>query len=94
MNHYVILKLHHGQNKTEFARNALSILIELEEAMDGVYKVNVYENVIDRPDNYDVMLHLEMDGKDTLYTYIEHTIHKRFIAYAQTKVASKISFDQ
>jgi hypothetical protein len=93
MNHYVILKLHDGQDKTEFAQNARSILTELVEAIDGVQKVNVHENVVDRPDNYDIMLHFEMDGKDTLYTYIEHSIHKRFIAYAQSKVASKISFD-
>lgn len=94
MEHYVMLKLHDEQNKSEFVQNARSILEELVDEIDGLLEVSVYENIIDRPDNCDVMIHIVLDSKDTLYRYIKHPIHERFIAYAKPLVATKVSFDR
>ena len=93
MKHFLLLKLKPNEDKAEFAQQAQMLLQELCDAGIGINAVCVRENRVDRPDNYDIMAEFDMKDETALFTYVDHPLHKRFIAYAGPKVAQKNSFD-
>ncbi|MBR3302008.1 MAG: hypothetical protein IKI73_05035 [Firmicutes bacterium] len=55
MRHYIIIKLKDRTTKNEVAQKARSIF-EKTLQIEGVQSVNVYENCVDRPNRFDVMI--------------------------------------
>lgn len=93
MKHYVVLRLKPDIDLHAFAEKAGELLQDFKGAGIGVNEIKVYKNLVDRPDNFDVMIEFDMDGKKTLFTFLEHPLHTRFVSFAGPKVETKISFD-
>lgn len=98
MKHYVLLRFKdHGSDKesSNLSRANISkeILGKLIGEVDGFKDVKVYVNCIDREDNYDLMIEMDLANEKALNEYLDHPYHKEFIAYMINKIESKVSFD-
>jgi len=60
--------------------------------VDGIHGVEVIENVIDRPNRYDVLIRIDMD-KDALPAYDESEPHKEWKKEFGALLESKAIFD-
>ncbi len=93
MKHYVLLKFKKGQLSEEISVMAQQILGKLVEAVEEIKTVTVHTNCVNRQDNYDLMVEMDLANKETLQTYLDHPYHKEFIEYVKDKVEAKVSFD-
>ena len=94
MKHYLLLKFNIGLSISESANTARELLGRLVGSVEGFLSVRVYENCIDREDNFDLMIEMDLAGKEALYAYLEHPYHVEFVRHMKNKVAKKISFDR
>ncbi len=91
MRHYIIIKLKDRSQKSEVAQNARSIF-ERTLAIEGVNSVSVYENCVDRPNRYDVMIEMEMQP-EALALYDPSDAHMEWKRYCDPLLEAKAVFD-
>ena len=91
MRHYVIIKLKDRSLKNEVAARARSIF-ERTLAIDGVEKVCIYDNCVDRPNRYDIMIEITM-RPDVLAAYDVSEAHLEWKHYCDPLLESKAVFD-
>ncbi|MBO4861318.1 MAG: Dabb family protein [Firmicutes bacterium] len=92
MRHYVIIKLKDCSLRSEAAANARTIFEKTLE-IDGVESVNVYENCVDRPNRFDVMIEITM-RPETLPVYDTSEAHLEWKRYCDPLLESKTVFDR
>ena len=91
MRHYVIIKLNDRSMKDEVAERARAIFEKTLE-LDGVEKVAVYPNCVDRPNRFDVMIVITM-RPETLPVYDASEAHLEWKRYCDPLLAAKTVFD-
>lgn len=93
MKHYVLLKLKADKFHEGIVSVSREILGKLVGEVSGLISVNVHTNCIDRADNYDLMIEMDLANEETLYTYLDHPYHQEFIDYMGHRIETKVSFD-
>lgn len=94
MKHCILAKFIDGVN----AEDKIKLKEEIEEVfapvmdIEGVYKVEVIENVIDRPNRYDILIRIEMD-KEALVIYDGCDAHHTWKDNYGKLLAKKAIFD-
>ena len=91
MRHYIIIKLKDRTLKSEAAQKARSIF-EKTLQIEGVQSVNVYENCVDRPNRYDVMIEITMQP-EALALYDPSDAHTEWKRYCDPLLEAKTVFD-
>ena len=91
MRHYVIIKLKDRSLKAEVAQNARSIF-EKTLKIEGVQSVHVYENCVDRPNRFDVMIEICMQP-EALALYDPSDAHTEWKRYCDPLLEAKTVFD-
>ncbi|MCR5010585.1 MAG: Dabb family protein [Clostridia bacterium] len=91
MRHYIIIKLKDTSLKNEVARRARAIFEKTLE-LEGVESVEVYENCVDRPNRFDVMIEITM-RLEALAIYDPSDAHTEWKRYCDPLLEAKAVFD-
>lgn len=94
MKHYIIVKFIPEVTKEKKAEMLPEIktLFDNTVSLDGVEKVEVYPNVTDRPNRYDLMIEIEM-APEALPLYDECKWHKQWKADYGSLIEKKTIID-
>lgn len=94
MKHYIIVKFIPEVTKEKKAEMLPEIkaLFDNTVSLDGVEKVEVYPNVTDRPNRYDLMIEIEMTP-EALPLYDECEWHKQWKADYGNLIEKKTIID-
>ena len=92
MKHHIIVKWNESIADKRGSAEKVRELFASSTDIEGVKGVDVYENCIDRPNRYDIMIVLDMD-RTALAVWDESVIHKTWKAEWGEKIAQKAIFD-
>jgi len=93
MTHYLLLKFEPNYFNDKLFQYIKETYLRIKEAIENIEAVAVYKNCLDRQGNMDVMIKMDLEGEDTLNTYLEHELHKAFVKAVDEHVVLRVSFD-
>ena len=93
MKHLVLFRVQPGGLTEERKRQIEQVYAQLAELVEGLRSVKVYYNCVDREQNLDVMVEMELDGPQALKAYLEHPLHVEFAADSREFISQAVSFD-
>ena len=92
MKHCILVKWKESvANKAALVDEARKIFLRLL-TIEGIHEVKVYDNVVNRPNRFDVMICIKMD-KDVLPIYDESEPHHEWKEKYGKFVENKVVFD-
>ncbi len=91
MIHHIIVKWKDNVDKQETSQKVRS-LYESAVEIPGIHDVIIKDNVIARPNRYDLMIALDMD-KDALVTWDNSELHLKWKSEYGSLIESKCIFD-
>ena len=92
MKHCILVKWNTLVKDKEAILPEIKIIFGKLLDLDGIHSVNFYENVINRPNRYDLMICIEMD-KEILPIYDESESHYEWKEKYSKFVENKAIFD-
>ncbi|MGI6143208.1 MAG: Dabb family protein [bacterium] len=93
MTHYVLLKFQPNYLNKDIFEYINNTFQRIKEQIQNIENVNVYMNCVERDSNMDIMIEMDLADEDTLYTYLEHELHRAFVSVVDEHVVLKVSFD-
>lgn len=94
MKHYLLLRFHSGFLTPALFEFTQSTFAKLEDEINGIQKVAVFRNCVPRESNMDLMVTMTLEDKSTLPIYLEHPLHKAFIARVGEHIVERSTFDR
>ncbi len=94
MVHYLLLKFNPGFFSDEVFSLAVHTYTELESALPGIEKVQIYKNCVCRNSNADLLVKMDLASEAALSTYLKHPLHCGFIQEVGSQVSQRITFDR
>lgn len=91
MLHHIIVKWKDNVDKQETSQNVRA-LYESAVEIPGIHDVIIKNNVIARPNRYDLMIALDMD-EDALVTWDNSELHLKWKSEYGSLIESKCIFD-
>ena len=91
MRHFIIIKLKDRDTRPEIAEKARAIF-ERTLLIDGVDSVEVYENCVDRPNRFDIMIEINM-RPEVLPVYDASEAHQDWKRFCDPLLEKKTVFD-
>lgn len=92
MKHHIICKFNNSvSDKSAIADEARALFSQLE-SMNGINKTEVFENCIDLPNRFDLMIRIDMD-KNALSEYNNSNVHRYWKENYAKYLESKTIFD-
>ena len=91
MKHHIIVKWKDTIDKQELSQKVRK-LYEGAVQIPGIHNVTIKDNVISRPNRYDLMIALDMD-ENALVIWDDSELHKKWKAEYGSLIESKCIFD-
>ena len=92
MKHCILVKWKESvENKAALVDEARNLFLKLL-TIEGIHEVKVYDNVVNRPNRFDLMICIKMD-KDVLPIYDESEPHHEWKEKYGKFVENKVIFD-
>ncbi len=93
MEHYVLFKF-----RPDYPIDTLENLFHqiyplLKKELPDITDIDFCKNCVVRDTNMDVMLHIQLKNRACLKDYLQHPLHKKFIAMTQEDVIERVTFD-
>ncbi len=94
MKHYLLLRF-----QPEFLTPALfdftqNTFSRLKDEIEGLREVAVFRNCVPRKSNMDLMVTMTLEDQSILPLYLEHPLHKQFIAQVGQHIIERSTFDR
>lgn len=94
MNHIVVFKFEENFMDAALVDNAKKVFQQLKrELPQDVLQVGVYENIVERDTNYDLLVSMELAKRDSLDKYLNHPIHVALVKDWIPHISSRASLD-
>jgi hypothetical protein len=93
MTHYVLFQYTPGAPLDDIEAWAKDAFAQLTDALDCINSAQVYRNCVERDGNAELMIKLDLTGKDALGVYLNHPLHKAFVEKTTPYVSHRTSFD-
>ncbi len=91
--HYLMLKLDDPSLADRVATVAEKLFYSMCQETDYVKNVKVLINYIQRKDNADVLIIMQLEGETALEKYLSHSAHMEFVKVVDPHLIRKTSFD-
>lgn len=91
MKHHIIVKWKDTIDKQELSQKVRKLYEEAVQ-IPGIHNVTIKDNIISRPNRYDLMIALDMD-ENALVTWDDSELHKKWKAEYGSLIESKCIFD-
>ena len=94
MKHCILVKYKEGvdQKQKEELIPRIQALFDQLLGMEGIHKVELFPNVVDRPNRYDLLIRIEMD-EEALSAYDSSEPHRKWKAEYAQYLEKKAIFD-
>lgn len=91
--HYLMLKLDEPGLSDQVVTVAEKLFYSMCQETDYVKNVQVLMNDIQRKDNADVLIIMQLEGEAALRKYLSHPAHMEFVKIIDPHLIRKTSFD-
>ena len=92
MKHYILVKWNSLLNDKETLIEEIHDLFCQTLTIEGIHRVDVFKNIINRENRYDLMVRIEMD-ESALERYDQSIAHKKWKECYSKYIESKAIFD-
>lgn len=92
MKHHIIVKWNNLVENKKTIIPGIKEIFEKTLELQGIHKVELIENIIDRPNRYDLMIRITMD-ENILETYDKSLPHHEWKTKYSKYIESKAIFD-
>lgn len=93
MVHYVLLKFKENTLTEDVFNTIAAQYEELEKRMDGLTNPQIYRNIVTRDSNMDLMITVELAGREDLSVYLESETHQTLAERLGDILEMRVSFD-
>ena len=94
MTHMVFMKFETGFLNEDVVQRIGKAFDDLQEALpEEILRHRVLRNCIDRDTNLDLLIELELRGRESLAVYLHHPIHAALGALLNPHITGRYSFD-
>lgn len=94
MVHYLLLKFESDYMSDELFAFTCDTFQGLRSELGCIRDVQVYRNCVARGTNADLLVVLELTGREGLDTYLGHPIHQHFAQVTQPHLTQRTTFDR
>lgn len=92
MTHYLLFKLNGKISNEDFVKRLTPYFEQLNKEIDGFFHFTIKRNVIDRKNNFDILIELSLT-KDALENYFVHPLHLQLKEDFKDYISQKAVFD-
>ena len=93
MVHYLLLKFKEDMLSDSIIDTFMDRFTALEKRHEGIVNPQVYRNIVDRPDNMDLMITIELRSMQDLRTYLDSPEHAELQERYKDLIVQAVSFD-
>ena len=95
MVHLVLMKFHPGKLDDSVMQTLRAGYAQIQEELkDRIVSVHLWRNCVERDQNMDLLIQLELSSLEDLKVYLNHPRHVALMQQYQTDIQSIVSFDQ
>lgn len=93
LKHFVIFKFEEDFFREEHYEEYVRAFEIIQNNFEGVKKVHIHRNCIDRPANMDLMIEMDLSDESVLGAYLSDPEHVRMGQKYNPHVTNRVSFD-